>query len=206
MGVDSANSKVQEICDLLKKETLDPAKVEAARIVEEAEQKAQSMIEKGKAQLAKLEEEHQKKLDKQLEVHEMAIQLAIKQGLAQLKENVLALFTEEMQTQMGKSLDEKGAVTKIVEALITSLEKEGIDGDFSVSIPKHIEVSDLLNDLSDGVKNCIQQNKIEIGHGKSGIYVVMTEGKVGIEVSQDSMMALLSEYVGSELRKKIVKA
>ena len=48
--MDTGKDKVQQICDILKKETLEPAREEAQKIIDDAKASAQRIVQEAKEQ------------------------------------------------------------------------------------------------------------------------------------------------------------
>ena len=56
-GLESGKDKVKKICDILRKETLEPAQDEARGLIESAKEQAQQLIEEAKQEAERLKAE-----------------------------------------------------------------------------------------------------------------------------------------------------
>lgn len=202
MTIKSPNSKVKEICDLVLRETLQPAKEEAHRTIEEAKREAEKIVREAKAQALKIEEENKLHLNKQLEVHSAELQLSINKALAHLKELITNVFSSEIEHLLSLKLEEEDVIGDLVNALVTSIEKEGIKGDLRVLIPQKVSIPVVQGKLLQMVREKIGSEGIKLGHFKAGVILKFVDKKMAISVTEESVKELLSLYL-DDLKERL---
>ena len=135
--IDSSKKKVKKICDVLIKETLEPAQKKAEDIIEEAQKKAASMIAEAKEKGAQLIKEAEAKIKEKQTVFDSSIKIAAQKTLTLLRDQIEhQLFLPELESQIKKCLGKKDVVVKLIDALVHALNVEGIKADLSVIISK----------------------------------------------------------------------
>lgn len=203
MSLETADEKVQQICNLLRSETLSPAKKEAERILLEASQKAEMIIAEAKGEAAKIQKESKETLKKELAVHETSIKLAINQGLSALKQSIETLFTDEFSRQLEKEMADPSVIAKIINAIVGAIEREGLSVKLETMIPSSINIGELYKNIAAHVKEHVRQESLVLSGIKGGARIRMVDKKVSIDMSEKAMKELLATYLTAELRQKV---
>lgn len=203
MALQSADKKVQEICDVLREETLKPAKKEAQRYLEQARWEADEIIKKAKEEAERIAKENQKKLDKDFKIHESSLQLAIKQAVQKLKQSIEAVFSREWQAMLGRKLQSEDVVAKLINTLVNAVEKDGLKTDLIAVIPKEISKEAIVAALQENVKKRITKEKIILGEIRGGAELKLVEEKMVIAMSDQAIIELLRQYVTETLKEKM---
>ncbi len=101
-SVATGKDKVKKICEVLKRETLDPAKKEADAIIHQAREGAAKIIEEARSDAKKVHSDAKKQIDEERNVFESSIHLACKKSLSTLKqeieEKLLAILNNNQKT------------------------------------------------------------------------------------------------------------
>ncbi len=203
MTLSSANKKVREICDVIRNETLRPAQAEANRIIKDAEIIADDILDKANKEIKIKEDESNERLKKALEVHHSVLNLAIKHSMSKLKQSIEEIFSNEWQEMMRHEMQKEDVIAKLINVVVESIEKDGIDTELMVVIPKSISQESISGFLTDKIRKRLKKGCIVLGDIQSGIELKLIKEKVSVDISDKSMIALLSKYVSSELREKI---
>lgn len=203
MVLDSANKKVQEICDILREETLSPARREAKRILEEAKWEADEIIAKAKKEATKVHEDNEKKIAEQHKIFQSALHLAGKQALSKLKQSVAQMFSKQWESSLKEEMKKSNVVAKLVEVLVSAIEKEGLSADFLAVVPHDVGANMIVNHISAEVFSKLKEGKITIGDFKGGAQVKLEDQKMVIDMSDEAMIELLKSYVTEEIRNRI---
>ena len=91
-SLEDGQKKIQQLCELLKKDAVEPAKKEAEAIIEEARIKAQEMIEEAEQQIHKNREEARKAIDQEKNVFQSFMAQSAKQALESLRQEIERKF------------------------------------------------------------------------------------------------------------------
>lgn len=203
MPLDKADSKVQEICNILRKETLEPAQYEARKIIDDARVEADEMVRKAKEEVIAIFQESKKTLAQELRVQEGSIQLAIRQGISALKQGVEKMFSRELHTEVEQVMKGEDLIAKAVGVILHLIEKEGLGVDLRCLFPKHVNMElicdQLIGNFAEKVKTCGMQ----IADIKGGVEVKIMNKKMSIDMTDGAVKELLASYVIPELRERI---
>lgn len=203
MVLESANKKVQEICDILREETLSPARKEAKKILEQAKWEADEMIANAKKEAEAIAAENEKKLQQQNKIYQSTLHLATKQAVSKLKQSILNVFSTEWESSLKSEMKKTDVVAKLVEVLVSAIEKQGLDADFLAIVPKDIGSNSIVNHISASVMNKLREGKIALGDIKAGAQIKLEGQKMVVDMSDEAIIELLKTYVAEEVREKI---
>jgi len=203
MVLESANKKVQEICDILREETLTPARREAKKIVEQATWEAEDIIAKAKAEVERIQTENERKLEQQNKIHHSSLQLAVKQAVSKLKQSIVEVFSTEWESSLKFEMKKDDVIVKLVEVMINAIDKEGLGADLMAIIPHEVSVDMIANQISMNVKEKLKTHEIKLGNFKAGAQIKLVDEKVVIDMTEESIVELLKTYVSDEIRHKI---
>jgi V/A-type H+-transporting ATPase subunit E len=203
MSLETAENKIQEICEKIRKDTLDPARVEAHLMIESAEKRAEQIVEEAKREAESSRAETKKDFQNQLSVHEVGLDLAVKQAVSKLKQEVMKIFHKELGRLVTKEVQEPHVIAKMLTALLGALEKDGIKGDINVLLPKILSVEALFENLTGEIKKKLEKETIAIGDFAGGIALKLLDHKIMIDMSDKALKELLVSYASEELKEKI---
>ena len=203
MPLETADNKVKEICAILRKETLEPAEIEAKRILEAAEKEADEMIRKAREEVALIQAENKLALEKELKVHEGSIQLSIRQGISSLRQAIEKVFVQDLDRQIERAMGKEDAVAEAIRVLFGLIEKGGQGVNLNVLRPKHVNIEAVSSKLTHDFAEKVKMNAIQIDDIKGGAEIKLKDKKVTIELTDAAVKELLASYVIPELRAKI---
>jgi V/A-type H+/Na+-transporting ATPase subunit E len=203
MPLETADNKVKEICAILRKETLEPAKAEAKKIIEVAQKEADELIHRAKDDVLKIREENRKELAKELKVHEGSIQLSIRQGISSLRQNIEKIFSRDLGSEIEKVMGKEDAVANAISVIFGLLEKDGLAVNLGLMIPKHVNLDAICHKLVGDFSERVRKGAIQIEDIKGGAEVKLNDKKMSIDLTDNAVKELLASFVIPELRAKI---
>lgn len=203
MALQSADKKVQEICDVLREETLKPAKKEAQRFLEQARWEADEIINKAKLEADRITKENQKKLEKEYQIHESSLQLAIKQAVIKLRQSIETIFSNEWQTMIQQKFQNEDVVSKLINVLVNAIEKEGLKANLMAIVPKEVSPDAIIRALQENVRHKLSKDKIVLSDIRGGAQIKLREEKMVIDMSDQAVTELLRQYVSEQLKEKM---
>jgi V/A-type H+-transporting ATPase subunit E len=203
MPLETADSKVKEICEMLRKQTLEPAQNQAKKIVADAEKEAEEIIHKAKEEILFMKEKSKLELEKELRVHEGSIQLAIRQGISTLRQGIEKVFARNLDNEIEAAMGKEDAVANAISVLLTLIEKEGLGANLSLLLPKHVDLSAICNRLKQDFAEKVKKSAILLDEIKGGAEIKLKDKKMSIELTDQALKELLASYVIPELREKI---
>ena len=134
-GLETGQDKLKKICEVLKRETLEPAQHEWEQLVADARMKADEIVADAQALAKKMIEEARRKIEKQEAVFKVSLTHASRQAVEALKESIeQKLFNPALAAVVSMPLQDPALIAKLITAVIHALDKEGTKSDLSVVI------------------------------------------------------------------------
>ena len=203
MALESGTEKVKEICKIIKEETLQPAKDEAQQIVNEAHAEADLIIKKASEDADDILKSLKKELEKTQNVSNASIELAIKQGVAKLKQLSTSLFTDELQKMAFETMTKDDVMVKVVDSLVNAIQKDGTDINVRLVLAKNTDKDDFIKKLAVRVREKLEKEPIAFGDQAAGVVVKVIDKKIAFEITDKAIVQLLSTHLSEELREKL---
>lgn len=196
--------KLREICDALKKDTLEPAREEAVRIINEAEERAQEIIEKGKQQAEKIIEDARESMKRERNVFDSSLAQATKLALESLRQAVeRKLFNEQLTDALDKPLTNPSVIADLITGLIKAIEKEGLSTDLSAAIPKIVSVDAVNALLLKELLTKLREKSVVLGPFGGGVAIKLHDKKIVVDMTDATLKELLANYIRKDFRKLI---
>lgn len=203
-SVDTGKEKVKKICEVLRKETLDPAKKEGDQIIAKARADAEKIIEEARREANRIHEEAKKKINEERNVFQASMNLAAKKSIDTLKQQIeRRLFNPELEKLIAEKMDEPKVVAELISAIVSAIEKEGLSGDLKALVSKAVNVEAVNSALIKGIAERLKSKSVEIGEIKGGAQVKIVDQNLTIDLSDDAIKALLASFVRDDFRSVI---
>lgn len=200
MALDEAADKVKEISDILYKETVLPAKEEGEKLIKEAEELAAEIIHKAKEEASNLLKAGAAQIHEERKVHDASVELAVKQAIATLKNDVMNLFKHDLLSGLQDTLNEKKALQDLLQTLIDGIKKEGIKSDLSVCVAKGVDFDTLSKSVIASVEKRLDKGEVEV---TSGVALLVKDKKLTLKITDKTCSELLADKLPGILRSKV---
>lgn len=201
-SLEKGQDKIQKICDKIRRETIEPAQQEAQSIIEEAKSKADEIIHEAEKHKEDLIKQARAQIDQERNVFHSSLHQAAKQTIESLRQEIeQKFFNEELQTLLSKPLSDSKLIAELINGIVKAIEKEGLATDIGVVIPRNVSADDVSALLLDGVRKRLKDKQIEIGHFNGGIQVKLLGKKMTLDLSDQALKELLSNYVRKDFRQ-----
>ena len=202
MATQTGSEKVKKICEVLRKETLEPAMEEAEQHIALAKEEAESILTKAKAKAKKMIEDGQSELDKRRNVFHASMQQGCRQTLELLKEQIeKRLFNQALFEGIAKKTSAPDVLTKLITAVVEAIDKEGLSADFSVMIPAHVPAREVNELLASQVIERLREKSVILGSMKGGVEVKLHDQKITIDLSEEALRELVGGFIRKDLRE-----
>lgn len=200
-NLESGKEKIRKICDILKNETLKPAKEEAEKMVEVAEQEARNIISDAEAKAEALLREAKAKMAKERELFEHSIALGCRQALELLRQDIEdKLFNKELGSWLARQTADPEIGARLVNVLVQAIEKEGISADFTALVAKQLP-SDKINALLlQDVVDHLREKGVVPGTFVGGAQIVLHDKKMTLDLSNEALKELIAPYLRKDFR------
>ena len=196
-------NKLKELTDRLYGEGLEKGRVEADRLVAEAQAKAEQIVAEAKAEAAKIVKEAETKAADTSKNSMTEISLAGKQALATIKEGIADAIIAKSVTESVKAAT---VDAEFVKSLLLEVAKnwsgDGSKCELKALLPEALETQ--FSKLFEASAKELLAAGVEVGYSKdvrTGFKVGAKEGGYYIAFTDESFEALMQEY----LREKVSK-
>ena len=203
-GLETGKDKVKKICDLLKRETLEPAQIEAQELLETARMRAEEIIAEAHRKVEALHQVAHQEVQQQKVIFQAALSQACRQTLDSLKEKIeQKLFNPELSNLLSKPLQEPKVVAKLIEVVLLAIEKEGIDSDISVFISSAISAREVNALLAEKILQRLKEKGVLLSSIRGGVEVKVVGQNMTIDLSDMAFKELVAGYVRKDFRELI---
>lgn len=203
-GLETGKDKIQKICDVLKKETLEPAKQEAREIVENAHLQANEIVELAKKEAGERIQAADAEIDEKRKVFQSSLQLASKQGIEWLKQKIeQELFSKELAESVKKEMADPHVIVQFLNSFMKSMEERGIEEDFEAVIPKQISPRAVNSLLSAKILERLKGHSVEVGDFGGGVQIRLAGRQITIDITDEVVRELIAQYIRRDFRDLI---
>lgn len=200
-ALDYGQDKIQKICDILKKDTIEPAKKEAEDVKAQAEREAQEIIERAKEERKKILDSTQKEQEQLKRVFLTSLEQASKQVFELLRQKVQSdFFNLSIAKKVNPKMADPKVITRLIDAIIHSLESEGLAQNLTLLIPKTVSTQEVVELLAPDVLNYLKEENLKVGDFNGGVQVRLNDKELTLEMTDDVLKKLLLDYVRKDFR------
>ncbi len=200
--LEKGEEKIQKICDALRKETLEPAKQEAEELINEAKLRAEQIIAEARQESEKILAHARENVEQERNVFHSSLEQASRQSVEELRQEIEhRLFNDELEQLVSKQTKDPKVIGKLVDAIVKAIEKEGLKTDISVVIPNTVKPDEVNAVLGEGVLKKLKDGGVKIGGFSGGAQVKLLEKKMTIDITEQSLIDLLSKYLRKDFRQ-----
>ena len=199
-----ANDKLKQICDALRIETLKPAEEEAEVIVCNAKEQAKRIIQDAKEQAKEIILSAEDQASHKIKQGEAALALAGKRTLESLKQAVEnTIFREALAEWLEQITIDPEFVAKLMEAMISAVEGQGITGSLSAYIGKHVSPRNVNELLGKSVTAKLRKKSLVIGNFSGGVQLKVEDKDWVLDLSSEALLELFLRYLQKDFREMI---
>lgn len=203
-GLDTGKDKVKKICEVLRKETLEPARIEAEAIAETARLQAEEIIAEARAKADQLIKEARQEIDRQRAIFQASLVQACRQTMETLRDKILEkLFNPQLTHVLAKPLQDPDVIVQLVQAVIKAIETQGIDSDLSVYVSTCVPAEEVNRRLGKEIVNRLREKSVLLSQIGGGIEVKLVQENITLDLSDVAIRELVAGYVRKDFRDLI---
>lgn len=203
-GTESGKDKVKKICDILRRETLEPAELEAEQIIRSAKEQAEQIVAAAHKEVEKGHLEARQEIERQRNVFQSSLGQACKQALEALKQGIEEkLFNQELGHLVTKHMQDPKVLAQLITAAVKGIEKEGIEAALSVYIPAAVPARAVNMLLAHEILEKLKEKSVLVGPLTGGIEVKLLKEKMTIDISDAALKELVANYIRKDFRELI---
>lgn len=203
-GLETGKNKIQKICDILRNETLEPAKQEAREIIENAHIQATQIMEDAKKRSLAVVELAEKEIEEKKKVFQSSLQIACKQGIELLKQKIEEqLFNPELSQLVLKEMADPKVIASILTSFLRTMEEKGIEDEFSALIPKTLSPRSINSLLVQQILQKLEGHSVVLGNFSGGAQIRLKGKQITIDITDDVIRELIALYIRRDFRDLI---
>jgi V/A-type H+-transporting ATPase subunit E len=203
-GTETGKDKVKKICDILRRETLDPALTEAEQIIRSAKEQAEEIVASGRKEVEAMKEQARQETERQKNVFESSLGQACKQALEALKQDIEEkLFDRELGRIITKHTQDPRVLAELITAVVRGIEKEGIGAVLSVSVPAAVPARQVNQLLAQEILEKLKEKSVLVGPLTGGIEVKLHKENMTVDISDTALKELVADYIRKDFRAMI---
>jgi V/A-type H+/Na+-transporting ATPase subunit E len=205
-GLETGKDKVKKICDVLKRETLEPAKHEAEEIIASARRHADEIIADAYKECKRMIEDATIENEKQKTIFQASITQTCRQTLEALKEKIEhKLFNPELAKMISKPMQDPKLIAALINAIVHALEKEGTHSDLSVVISSAISARAVNELLASEVIQRLKEKGVLLSSLSGGVEIKILKDNITIDLSDETLRELVASYIRKDFREFIFR-
>lgn len=205
--LEKGKDKVREICDALRRETMEPAQEEAKQIIADAKTERDRIVQHAEREAEGVLEAARVQIEKERQVFKSSMEQASKQALEALRQSIEhELFHPEVVESVDKRMADPEIIAKLIQAIVKSVEKEGLNTDIYALIPKTVSAEKVNAALAKDVLDKLKEGAVKVGDFSGGTQVKLIDKKMTIDISSKALVDLLVRYIRDDFRQLFFKA
>lgn len=206
-GIESGKDKVKKICDILRRETMEPAEAEAGQILRAAKEQAEQIISAAQKEAENIQLEARQDIERQKNVFQSSLNQACKQALDALKQSIEEkLFNQELGRMLTKHTQDPQVLANLIAAVVKAIDKGGLEADLSAYIPAAVPARAVNALLAKEVIEKLREKSVLVGPLTGGIEVKMHKDNITLDITDRALKELLASYIRKDFRELVFNA
>jgi V/A-type H+-transporting ATPase subunit E len=202
--IQQSKDKIQKICDVLKKETLEPAKQEVKQMLENAKMQADQILLQAKKEAESILKTTKEEQEKQNKIFASSLNLACRQTLEGLKEQIQQkLFNENISQVLQQELRKSDVLAKLINTIVEAIQKEGTKAHLSAYIPREVPAKEVNDLLLQKTKEMLEEKGVVLGDFFAGVKVEMKDDRITLDITDDSLKHIVASYIQRDFRDRL---
>jgi V/A-type H+-transporting ATPase subunit E len=203
-GTETGKDKVKKICEILRRETLDPAVNEAEQIIHSAKEQAANIVESARKEAEGIIEQARLEIQRQKNVFESSMNQACKQSIEALKQNIEEkLLDRELAALLTKHTQESKVLADLISAVVKGIEKGGIDAQLSVYVPAAVPARSVNLLLGQELLDKLKEKSVLVGSMTGGIQIKLHKENITVDITDAALKELVAGYIRKDFRAMI---
>jgi len=205
--LDRGQDKIQKISDELRRETLEPAKKDAERIIAEAKTRAEQIVSESEKQAKKIIEAARATIEQERNVFQSSLVQASKQSVEALRQSIEnKLFNQELDKALHKYTIDPNVIGNLINAMVQAIQKNGISADFSAIIPAQVSDKQINALLVEQVLKDLKEKSVVIGDFSGGVQIKLYDKNLTIDMSEQALKDLIARHIRKGFRDLIFQS
>ncbi|MBA3602178.1 MAG: V-type ATP synthase subunit E [Parachlamydiaceae bacterium] len=202
--MDKGQDKISRICNELRYQTLEPAKLEAEKIIAEALERSEQIIAEAKTNAKNIVEESRILIERERNVFNSSLAQASEQILESLRQKIeQEFFNSNLQELIVDATSAPKVIGRLINAIVENIKNEGLSKDFTAVIPRTSSAEEIARCLGEDVLAKLRNNPLLLGNFEGGAQVKLLDKKLTLVLTDKELIEFLKLYVRKDFRKFI---
>ena len=200
----TANEKIQQICDALRRETLEPVREEAGQLLERTEAECRRRLHDAQVEAERMIAEARAQINKERQMAQAQLQQAVRQAVSVLRQAIEEqLLREGLMEQLNAPLKDPEVITRLIQALISGLERAGLATDLEVLVGQTVQPRDINQKLGQALVEKLRGKTVAIGPFEGGVQVKLHQQQLRVDVTDKALSGLLADFLRKDFREML---
>lgn len=201
---EKGQDKINKICDLLRRESIEPAKHEADEILKQGKERAEQIILQAEAQAAKIVQDAKEAMKQEYNIFHSSLTQGLKQTLESLRQSIeKKLFNDSLEQILAKESSDPKIIANLINAVVDAIQSGGLSKEFSAIIPQAASSAEISRYLAEGVLDRLKDQCLELGNFAGGARIKLVDKKLTLDISDKALYDFMKGYVRKDFRKLI---
>jgi len=197
----TGDERLAAICQMIRNETLDPAREEAEELRRQAEINADNIIEQAKKKAEKLLAETRDQIEEERVTFQDALKSAARQTLEILKQRIeRELFNPQLSEYLEEEFDDEQKTAELISLIIENIRDQGLEGNLSIWIGQKLNKEKVAAHLTKKALSSIPKDGIKVSDHKYGCTVKIIDQHLALEITPESIRDLMTNFLRSDFR------
>ena len=202
----TGDQRLAAICQMIRNETLDPAKEEAEEIKHSAERDAARIRAEAKCQAERMLHDARTLLREEREAFDASIEQASRQVLSLLREKIeKTLFNSALDHYLSTELYDETKTTELLDLIIKQIQIEGLGGDLAIWLGNHLSKEKVISALSQEAVKKISAQAVFVGTHDVGVIVKIVDRHLALEITPEALKEMMSAFLRPDFRTVLFK-
>lgn len=203
-SLESNQEKVQQLCNLLQTQAIEPAQKQAREIVQEAKAKAAEIIAEAKYQAAALQAQAKAEMEKEKEVVESSLKQAARQAVIGLRKEIEDNLFGDRLAQLSKEvLSKEELLANLIKSYIQAVAKEGLSNSFSAFVANHQDSTRLAEAIGYELVSALREGKLVQTSLGGGFKLQLHDRHLTVDCTSEALTESLANYLRKDLRERL---
>ena len=204
--METGKDKVKKICDVLRKETLEPSQKQAEKLLDQANLEAHEIIAEAHRKKEQLLADAKEQIERERAIFESSLSQTSRQVIEALKQEIKEkVFHKELLHLLKNEMSKPEVLSRLINAVIGAIEKEGIESNLSVYIPEAVPAREVNALLLQNILDKLQEKSVLLGPISGGIALKLHDKNITIEITDSALEELIERYSRRDFHEIIFK-
>lgn len=201
--LETEEEKIEKICNLLRYETIEPAKREALVALGQAQQRAHAIVGEAEREAERLLSEARELVKRERALFESSLEQGARQSVEALRQHIEEhLFNSAVTAAVAALQRDPAVLARLLDAIVAAVDGAGLSADLSAYVSKNVPREAVLALLADNTLKLLSNGEaLQVSGISGGVQLRLTDKKMTIDMTDTALKELLSAFVRKDYRK-----